>query len=81
MSFRNGDKSRQGRLRKQKIQNRLKTRALKVTLAEAAAKPKPERVVKKAAKKIGEVVAAVAVATHIAEPKKKAAKKATKKEA
>ena len=78
MSFRNGDKSRSGRLRKQKIQKRVKTRALKVSVA---AGPQTETVVTKAAKKIGSAVAAVAVAAHIAEPKKKATKKAPKKEA
>jgi hypothetical protein len=43
MSFRNGDKAREGRLRKQKIAKRLRNRELKASLkAPAAAKDAPK---------------------------------------
>jgi hypothetical protein len=66
MSFRNGDKARSGRLRKQRDRMRMKTRALRAELtAPAGAEASSEGVVKTAAVKIGSVLGTIVAATHL----------------
>ncbi len=70
MSFRNGDKARSGRLRKQRDRMRMKTRALRAELttpagSEASSADSSDGVVKTAAVKIGSAVGTIVAATHL----------------
>ncbi|HZL55948.1 MAG TPA: hypothetical protein VFC21_02640 [Bryobacteraceae bacterium] len=68
MSFRNGDKARSGRLRKQRDHNRAKTRALRASLTAAppvAANDEPDTIAKKTARTIGSALGSIATATHL----------------
>ncbi len=65
MSFRNGDKARAGRLRKQRDRMRLKTRALRAELTASAVADTPEGVVKTTAVKIGATLGTIVAATHL----------------
>jgi hypothetical protein len=68
MSFRNGDKARSGRLRKQRNANRVKTRALRAALhPEPTDSAAPDTVATKTARKIGSVIGTIAAVTHLAE--------------
>jgi hypothetical protein len=66
MSFRNGDKARSGRLRKQRDRMRIKTRALRAELTTpATAESSSDGVVKTAAVKIGSALGTIVAATHL----------------
>jgi len=65
MSFRNGDKARSGRLRKQRDRMRVKSRALRAELTAPADEASSEGVVKTAAVKIGSALGTIVAATHL----------------
>ena len=70
MSFRNGDKARSGRLRKQRDAKRLKVRELRASLAAPAAAPEAgsvseDGVLAKTARTIGSTLGTIASATHL----------------
>jgi hypothetical protein len=69
MSFRNGDKARSGRLRKQRNANRLKTRALRAAIeVEKPAGTEPAGLVTRTAQVIGSALGTIAAATHLDGP-------------